>query len=147
MGNTPSLSKDAIGALKYEICTCCPGGGTFAKNDMCCCCCPQAVRGPSGPEWDAVIASGEWPRFQKDAETIAAASPKSCMGCCEDVFKMKADLDEQWLSTANEFLGTHGLRVEVLAFYTSDGKSSTPVRARMSACALGRSLHADTYPG
>ena len=39
---------------------------------------------------------------------------------------MKAELDAQWLSKANGFLGDKGMYCEVLAFYTSDGKSSTP---------------------
>ena len=94
---------------------------------MCCCmpCC-KAVAPPKGPEWDAVVATGDWPRILAEANAIANKVPKSCGGCCPDIFKMKAELDAQWLSKANGFLQPHGLSCEILAFYTSDGKSSTP---------------------
>lgn len=84
--------------------------------------CCKPLRAPSGPEWEAVLATGDWPRMLAEAEKLCAAKA----GCCSDVFKMKAELDASWLSQANGFLDSHGLRVEVLAFYTSDGKSSTP---------------------
>ena len=86
----------------------------------------KALSPPSGPEWDAVIAAGEWPRLKAEADKIACAAPKGCGGCCEDIFKMKKALDEQWTPKANEELNKHGLKVEIIAFYTSDGKSSHP---------------------
>ena len=117
------MSSDAIGVLQYNVCSCCPGGDTFTPG--CCPCevgCCKAIGPPSGPEWDAVIANAEWPRIKAEAEKLAKANG----GCCTDVFKIKRVLDEQWLAEANTFLGAKGLKVEVLAFYTSDGKSSTP---------------------
>ena len=44
----------------------------------------------------------------------------------EQIFKIKAALDAEWLSRANTYLATHNLHVEVCAFYTSDGKNTTP---------------------
>ena len=52
---------------------------------------------------------------------------KKNAGCCgADCMKMKAALDADWTTRANAYLGTHGLQVEVCAFYTSDGKSAHP---------------------
>ena len=51
--------------------------------------------------------------------------PKSC-GCCNDVMKMKTALDEKWTERASDFLKEYGLTVEVCAFFTSDGKNTSP---------------------
>ena len=55
-----------------------------------------------------------------------AAALGLTVGLKNDLAQMKAELDAQWLSKANGFLGDKGMYCEVLAFYTSDGKSSTP---------------------
>ena len=39
---------------------------------------------------------------------------------------MKKVLDEEWLGRANEYLGTHKLKVEVFAFYSYNGQSTQP---------------------
>ena len=125
MGNYPSVSANSVGVFQFGICACCPGGGQFNAVNTCCCmpCC-KPLRPPSGPEWDKVD-QGEWAIMIAEAAQIANSTPKGC-GCCLDVFKIKAELDAQWLSKANGFLDGSGLYCEVLAFYTSDGKSSTP---------------------
>ena len=38
----------------------------------------------------------------------------------------KASLDKDWTTRANAVLGKQGLSVEVCAFYTSDGKNTSP---------------------
>ena len=39
---------------------------------------------------------------------------------------MKAALDSEWLSKANDELGKNGLLCKVHSFFTSDGKSAQP---------------------
>ena len=127
MGNYPSMGSSGgtvVGALELNLC-----GNTFpccgTWNNCCadtfCPCCP-GITSPKGPEWDAA-AEGFKP-FLEEASAVTYKSI-SC-GCCVDVFKAKANLDGDWTARANTYLGQHGLKVEVCAFYTSDGKSSTP---------------------
>jgi len=132
MGNTPSLGDDGghvIGALELNQCKdcgCCTV--SFCPDwegcDTCKGCCP-GIASPSGPEWDAA-SPGFAPLLEEATVICFKESPKSCGGCCPDVFAMKRILDEKWTGRANEYLKTHNLEVKVLAFVTSDGKSSSP---------------------
>ena len=75
---------------------------------------------PTGPEWEAA-KDGFKPFLEEGAKTALSAG-----GCCMNPFAAKTALDADWTARANTYLGTHGLAVEVCAFYTSDGKSATP---------------------
>ena len=44
----------------------------------------------------------------------------------DGVTGLQKALDGDWTGRANAYLATHGLALEVCAFYTSDGKSSHP---------------------
>ena len=103
---------------------CCKCGGSAWYN--CCktnCCCP-GMKAPSGPEWEAA-KEGLKP-FLDEAVPVVFDKGKACGGCCLDVFAAKKALDGDWTGRANAYLATHGLALEVCAFYTSDGKSSHP---------------------
>ena len=129
MGNYPSMGSKGgtvIGMKELNLCAdcgpCCPvwdGCGEFMR---CC----DGLRLPSGPEWDA--AEPDFQPFLDECAQIAIADQKSrsCGGLCIDVFRAKGNLDNDWTIRANTYLAKHGLQVEVCAFYTSDGKSSTP---------------------
>jgi len=108
---------DIVGAFELNICGSC--GPAWNSCAICNCCCP-GMKPPSGPEWDAA-GPGFEPLL---AEAHAICSKYN--GCCPQVHKMKADLDANWVSKANEYLGEHKLKVETFAFYTSDGKSAQP---------------------
>lgn len=91
-------------------------------------CCPRAccpgVASPAGPEWDKAQAG--FTAFLEEAYELAIhKTPHGCCGC-HDVFKIKATLDGEWTARADAYLAEHGLQVEVCAFYTSDGKSTSP---------------------
>jgi len=132
MGNYPSIGSrggTVIGALELNLC----GGGPCAMCKCCgkwnnCCadtfcpCCP-GVTSPKGPEWEA--AKEGFAPFMEEAATVAYEKAIRC-GCCNDVMMAKQLLDADWTSRANAYLAQHGLSVEVCAFYTSDGKNTTP---------------------
>jgi len=130
MGNYPSMGTEGgtvVGALELNICydcplPCCQIGGPWNNccADKCCPSCCPGLKSPHGAEWEAASAGFEV--FLSEAYTTA----KGVGGCCTDVFKIKAALDAEWTGRANTYLATHGLKLEVCAFYTSDGKSSTP---------------------
>ena len=96
------------------------GAATAFKNGGCC--------------MDVFKAKDGFAPFLEEGAAIAfkSGAPLSCVqgGCvqcgCMDVFKAKAALDADWTNRANTYLADHGLQVEVCAYYTSDGKSSTP---------------------
>ena len=128
MGNYPSMGTKGgtvIGGLELNICydmPCCKCGGpwynccTFAIESTCC----KGFQAPTGPEWEKA-KDGFAPFLEEGAATAFKSG-----GCCMDVFKAKAALDADWTNRANTYLADHGLQVEVCAYYTSDGKSSTP---------------------
>lgn len=132
MGNYPSMGTgggEIIGALEFNMC----------KNSCCFCCdawygcanpCCKGLATPSGPEWEA--AKPGFKVLLDEAYHIADKDVAKCCACCNDVFAMKSALDEKWTGRANEFLAQHKLKVEVHAFYTSDGKNTTPVQAAAS---------------
>ena len=132
MGNYPSMGSKGgtvVGALELNLCkdSCCmcapAWNGCCMGSNACKSCCPGLVS-PNGPEWEAAQAG--FKVLQDEAYHIAMVeAPKRC-GCCSDVFTIKRLLDEKWTERANEFLKEHGLSVEVCAFFTSDGKSSSP---------------------
>ncbi len=112
-----------IGAYELDVCynmPCCKCGGPWHNCTAACCPCCKGLAKPSGPEWEAAEAGFE--PFLAEAATTAF----KVGGCCMDVFKVKANLDADWTTRANTYLATHGLKVEVCAFYTSDGKSAHP---------------------
>jgi len=114
-----------VGGMELNMCLDCPIGicGSAWHSCSCCGCCP-GLKAPSGPEWDAAAAGFE--PFKEECVKICFDKASSCCCNCPDCFKMKANLDADWTNRANEYLKAHGLKVEVHAFYTSDGKSSTP---------------------
>jgi len=131
MGNYPSLGSkggEVVGALELNLCydvPCCKCGDPWYNccTETMCPCCPGITK-PKGAEWDAA-KEGMKP-FLEEAKTTVFAKGKACGGCCIDVFKAKEALDADWTTRVNAYLETHGLSVEVCAFYTSDGKSTTP---------------------
>ena len=126
MGNYPSFGSQGgtvIGSLELNVCyenPCCKcGGGPWYNCNPCGACCP-GVAPPKGEEWEK--AKDGFEVFLTEAATTAFKTG----GCCMDVFKVKTALDADWTTRANTYLATHGLQVEVCAFYTSDGKSTSP---------------------
>ena len=127
MGNYPSMGTKGgtvIGGLElnisYSYMPCCGGPWynccTCAIESTCC----KGFQAPTGPEWEKA-KDGFAPFLEEGAATAFKSG-----GCCMDVFKAKAALDADWTNRANTYLADHGLQVEVCAYYTSDGKSSTP---------------------
>ena len=83
--------------------------------------CCRGLEPPKGPEWEPAAAGFE--PFLEEAYTLCQKNA----GCCgSDCLKMKKVLDEEWLGRANEYLGTHKLKVEVFAFYSYNGQSTQP---------------------
>ena len=126
MGNYPSMGTQGgtvIGALEFNACydmPCCkPCGPWNSANCMNCPCCP-GLKAPAGPEWEAA-QEGFAPFLEEATATCVKAG-----GCCSDPFKQKAALDADWTGRANTYLATHKLKLEVFAFYTSNGKSAEP---------------------
>ena len=127
MGNYPSMGTKGgtvIGGLELNICydmPCCKCGGPWYNccSNMPCC---KGLQAPTGPEWEK--AKDGFAPFLEEGAATAFESRQD--GCQNDVFKAKAALDADWTNRANTYLADHGLQVEVCAYYTSDGKSSTP---------------------
>lgn len=128
MGNYPSMGTKGgtvIGSLELNLCkdSCCMCAPTWNTAGCCQCqammCCPGMAL-PSGAEWEA--AKGGFDPFLDEAAAIC----KKHNSCCADIHAMKSSLDADWLNRANDYLSAHGLQVEVCAFWTSDGKSSSP---------------------
>merc|ERR1711924_162455 len=123
MGNYPSMGTKGgtvIGALEINNCCICPG----TRHGGCCTCCCPGLASPSGLEWDSAKPGFE-PMLKEAAHIAHNQAAKGCCGC-HDVFNQKSKLDAEWTPKANEFLGQHGLSVEVCAFVTSDGKNAHP---------------------
>ena len=132
MGNYPSMGTKGgtvIGGLELNICyDVCECGGPWYNCckvlpiGICEGACCKGIQAPTGPEWEKA-KDGFAPFLEEGAAT--AFESRGC-GCDMDVFKAKAALDADWTNRANTYLADHGLQVEVCAYYTSDGKSSTP---------------------
>ena len=129
MGNYPSMGTaggTVVGAMELNLCYNCPGGickqcglwNNCCADTFCPCC--GGITTPKGPEWEA--AKEGFKPLMEEAGVIALKAS----GCCSDVFGMKKVLDAEWTDRANTYLATHGLKVEVCAFYTSNGKSAEP---------------------
>jgi len=122
MGNAPSLGTKGgtvVGALELNLCPgCCPCGGSWNRAG-CSPCCP-GLSMPSGPEWEAAQAG--FKTYLDEAASIAYGAK----GFCANPHKIKSALDAEWTAKADTYLATHGLQVEVCAYWTSDGKSSHP---------------------
>ena len=130
MGNYPSMGTKGgtvIGGFELNFCyDACDCGGPWYNCckvlpiGMCDGACCKGIQAPTGPEWEKA-KDGFAPFLEEGAATAFKSG-----GCCMDVFKAKAALDADWTNRANTYLADHGLQVEVCAYYTSDGKSSTP---------------------
>ena len=128
MGNMPSMrgGDNIVGAFQLNVCV-----GCGPKWNDCCAMGGPCCRGldpPSGPEWESAKA-GFMPMLD-DAYTICAKHN----GCCPSIERMKKDLDAEWTPKANTYLGTYKLSVEVHAFYTYNGQSSTLAPRHTSCC-------------
>ena len=127
MGNYPSMGTKGgtvVGALELNICyrtPCCKCRGPWDSKccEVFCPCCP-GMHSPTGAEWEA--AKEGFTPFLEEAATTAF----KVGGCCMNVFNVKKELDKDWTNRANTYLATHGLTLEVCAYYTSDGKSTHP---------------------
>ena len=87
-------------------------------------CCP-ALGHPKGIEWDN--AAPGFKRYLREAADIALNEEENFFcGCCADVSKMKAALEAAWLPGAQDYLADFGLGVNIHAFISYNGNSTSP---------------------
>lgn len=86
-----------------------------------CGCCDVCGSGPTGPEWTAAK-----PGFQKilaEVDGLVKDVPQEC-GCCgPHGDRCYEKLQGSWLSSANQYLQTHGMVADLESVYVKQGES------------------------